>query len=268
MHEVCLVLEQLVDTLDDVPLAEHDFVPHRHKLVLHVCPQPVHEVYALVEERLEEFFLDIPPVGKHFPVEVLGEHAPHPFVPVVHVRPCEAECYDLARIVAQQVQLETVAPSHRAFPILGEPGEHLVEIPADVVAHGDHGTVDEGDAGTFPEGVQPHEKHHQQENPRCQLDEAVVRDGIRETVPHAPPDAAQVVVLEGAVRAEMVAHEYGHYLAFGQPAGAVPVPYAVLTHGGETQVLRKFLTQILVKLIDNTENLYNFVFGNHRLLIL
>ncbi len=153
MHEVGLVLEQLVYAFDDVPLAEHDFVPHRHQLVLHVGPQPVHEVYALVEERLEEFSLDIPPVGEYFPVEVLGENAPHPLVPVVHVRPCEAERYDLPGVVAQQVQLEAVAPSHRAFPILGEPGEHLVEVPPNVVAHGDHGAVDKRDAVTFPEGV-------------------------------------------------------------------------------------------------------------------
>ena len=83
-----------------------------------------------------------------------------------------------------------------------------------------------------------------------------------------PPDAAQVVVLEGAVRAEMVAHEDGHYLAFGQPARAVPAPYSVLSNGGQTQVPGKFPTQILVKLIDYTENLYNFVLGNHRLSIL
>ena len=135
---------------------------------------PVHEVYALVEERLEEFSLDIPPVGEYFPVEVLGENAPHPLVPVVHVRPCEAERYDLPGVVAQQVQLEAVAPSHRAFPILGEPGEHLVEVPPNVVAHGDHGAVDKRDAVTFPEGVQPHEKHHQQEHPWRKLYEAVV----------------------------------------------------------------------------------------------
>ena len=174
MHEVGLVLEQLGYAFDDVPLAEHDFVPHRHQLVLHVGPQPVHEVYALVEERLEEFSLDIPPVGEYFPVEVLGENAPHPLVPVVHVRPCEAERYDLPGVVAQQVQLEAVAPSHRAFPILGEPGEHLVEVPPNVVAHGDHGAVDKRDAVTFPEGVQPHEKHHQQEHPWRKLYEAVV----------------------------------------------------------------------------------------------
>ena len=174
MHEVGLVLEQLVYAFDDVPLAEHDFVPHRHQLVLHVGPQPVHEVYALVEERLEEFSLDIPPVGKYFPVEVLGENAPHPLVPVVHVRPCEAERYDLPGVVAQQVQLEAVAPSHRAFPILGKPGEHLVEVPPNVVAHGNHGAVDKRDAVTFPEGVQPHEKHHQQEHPWRKLYEAVV----------------------------------------------------------------------------------------------
>ena len=61
MHKVGLVLEQLVDALDDIPLAEHDFVPHAHELVLHVRLKPMHEMYAPVEKRLEEFFLDVPP---------------------------------------------------------------------------------------------------------------------------------------------------------------------------------------------------------------
>ena len=101
--------------------------------------------------------LDIPPVGEHLPVEMLGEDAPHPFVPVVQICSGKAECYDFPGVVTQQVQLETVAPSYRAFPVFGHACEHLVHIPPDVVSHGNHGTVHERDAGTFPEGVQPHE---------------------------------------------------------------------------------------------------------------
>ena len=57
----------------------------------------------------------------------------------------------------------------------------------------------------------------------------------------------------------MVAHKYGHYLAFGHPARTVTMPYAILPHGRQTQILGKFSTQILVKLIDNTENFYKSV---------
>lgn len=136
MHDVGLVLEQFVDALDDIPLPEHDSVPHWHEPVLHVGFDAVYEVYSPVEERLEEFLLDVPPVGEHLPVQVPGEHAPYTIVPVVHVCPREAEGYDLPGIVAQQVQLESVAPAHRPLAVLGQSREHLVEIPPDVVAHG------------------------------------------------------------------------------------------------------------------------------------
>ena len=174
MHDVRLVLEQFVDAFDDIPFPEHDFVPQGHEPVLHIGLETVYEVYSLVEECLEEFLLDITPVGEHLPVEELGEDAPHPSVPVVHVRPCQAEGYDLAGIIAQQVQLEAVAPSHRAFPVSGQSREHLVHVPPDVVAHGNHGAVHERDAGAFAEGVQLHEQHHQKEHPRRQFHEAVV----------------------------------------------------------------------------------------------
>ena len=103
MHKVGLVLEQLVDALDDIPLAEHDFVPHAHELVPHVRLKPMHEMYASVEKRLEEFFLDVPPVRKHFPVKLPCEHVPHAFVPVIHVSPCDTERYDVTAVVAHEV---------------------------------------------------------------------------------------------------------------------------------------------------------------------
>jgi hypothetical protein len=50
MHDVCLILEQLVDALDDIPFAEHDFIPHGHEPVLHIGLDPMYEMYALFEE--------------------------------------------------------------------------------------------------------------------------------------------------------------------------------------------------------------------------
>ena len=174
MHNVRLVLEQFVDALDGVPLSEHDFLPHGHEPVFHVGPDAVYEVYALFEERLEEFFLDVSPVGEHLPVEVLDEYTPHPVVPVIHICPCKAEGYHIPRIVAQQVQLEAVTPAHCAFPVLGQSRENLVHVPPDVMAYGNHSAVHEGDAAAFPEGVQFHEKHHRKEHSRHQFDKAVV----------------------------------------------------------------------------------------------
>ena len=72
----------------------------------------------------------------------------------------------------------------------------------------------------------------------------------------APSDTVEIVVLEGEVCAEMVAHQDGHYLAFGHPTRTVPMPYAVFPNGRQTKFFGEFVTQILVKFIDNTENLY------------
>ena len=51
---------------NDVPFAQHDFVPHGHEPVLHVSPQSMHKMYAPVEEVLENN-LTMSPVGETFP---------------------------------------------------------------------------------------------------------------------------------------------------------------------------------------------------------
>lgn len=96
------------------------------------------------------------------------------------------------------------------------PLEHLVEVAPEVVAHGNHRAVDKRDARAFAKGVQLHEHHHLEEYPWHQLHEAVVGNGIRELLPELPTDADKVVLLEGAVRAEVIAYQDGHNLALGQ----------------------------------------------------
>ena len=84
-------------------------------------------MYAAVKERPEEFLLYISPVGEDLSIKMFGKHTPYPFITIVNVSRCQTESYDLYGVVADEVQLETVAPSHRAFPIFCKTGKHLVE---------------------------------------------------------------------------------------------------------------------------------------------
>lgn len=240
MHEVGLVLQEVVDALDDVPFTQHYLVPHGHEPVPHVCPQSMHKVYTSLKESLEEFFLDVAPVGEYLSVKLFLKHLPHTDVPVVHVSPCETECYVLPTVIAHQVQLEAVAPSHRALTVLGKAGENLVGVPPEVVAHGNHRAVNERYPGAFAKGVQPHEQQHLDEHLWHEFYESVVRDRVRELAPHLTKDTVQVILLEVAVSAEMVADENGHYLATGEPTFTVPMPFDACGFGRQKQVFTHF----------------------------
>lgn len=92
MNKICLVLKQVVDALDDIPLPEHDFITHGHELILHVGFKSVYDVYSPVEHLLEKPFGNVAPVSEDLSEEVFRQHAPYASVPVVDVSPCETEC--------------------------------------------------------------------------------------------------------------------------------------------------------------------------------
>ncbi len=48
------VFQLVVDRLDDGALSRHDFVEHRHQLILHGCFQLGDELHIIGEERLEQ----------------------------------------------------------------------------------------------------------------------------------------------------------------------------------------------------------------------
>ena len=178
VNEVGFVLEQFIDTLDDVSFSEHDLVPHGHKLVLHVGLEPMYEMDSLAEE----FLLDISSAGKHLSIEFLGEHFPHPAIPVVDVCSREIKGYNLPRVVAQQVQLEAVTPSHGTLPVPGQPIEDFVEVASDVVAHRDHG-VDKRNARAFAEGIEFHEHHHLEKRSWHDFHETIVGNSVGKLLP-------------------------------------------------------------------------------------
>ena len=261
MHNLHRVLEQVVDRLDYVPLSQHHPVIEGHELVLHVAPQPRDQLYAVPEEEFEEPFRDVALIREELAVEPLGQHLEHFGVVVAHVCAREYKREDLAPVVADQVQFEAVAPSHRALAVSGHALEHLVGVTPEVVAHGYHRRVDECDARATAESPEVQEEHEGEEHAPLELHEAVVGYGVGEVGPQRATYEEHVVVLEVAERPEMEVQQYCHYLAVGQGGLPLPAPRPVLR---EEQPPGIFRLKMFAKLVNGTKYFRNFVFGSHN----
>lgn len=224
MYYIRLVLQQVVNALDDAPSPEHNFVPHGHESVLHVCSQPVYKMYPPVKEILEKSLLDVPSVGKDLAIKLFGEDSPYPFIPVVNIRTCKTKCYDFPTVIAHQMQLEAVTPSHGTLPVRSDVLENLVGIAAQVMTHRYHRRVNETDSAALAKALNLHKEHHVEEHARHEFHKAVIRHGVRETAGQMLLYIKEVVVFEIGERAEMVANEDCHYLTLAQLPLTVAVP--------------------------------------------
>lgn len=159
VNKVGLVLEQFVDSLDDVSFPQHDLVPHRHQFVLHLSLEPMNELDTLTEQALEEFLLDVSSVSEDLPKQDLCKHRSYPAIPVIHICSCKTECYHFTGIIAEQVQLESMAPAHGTLSVLGKAGKDLVVISSYIVTYGYHCAVNERYTRTLAESIELHEQH-------------------------------------------------------------------------------------------------------------
>ena len=190
----------------------------------------------MVEEVLKELLLDVELVGKHFAVERLGEDPPHPWAPVVYVCGSQAEGEHIAHLVAQQMKLEPMTPTHRPLSVLGKPIKHLVEFPSHVVAYGNHRTVYETNARALSKTLDAHEGHQVEEHAGHEFHETRVGHGLREVACQMLLDEEEVIVLEVAERAKMVAQQNGYDFALGHLPFAVSHALISLVDGCEMEV--------------------------------
>lgn len=163
MYQFSCCLEYLVDALNNVSLAQHDLVPERHKPVLHVGFDACDQMY---------------PVGKELSVNLLAQHCPSSPVLVADIGRCKTECYDFSPIVAEQMQLEVVTPSHRPLAVSSYVLEYFVGIVPEIIAHGNHRGVSVGDACTPAKGTELQDEHHLKEQAALQFHEAVIGNGL------------------------------------------------------------------------------------------
>ena len=73
----------------------------------------------------------------------------------------------------------------------------------------------------------------------------------------------EIVVLEISKRAEMVADKNGHDFTEAQSSFSITVRVFLVF---QTKIFLTFGCKIIAKLIHDTENLYNFVFGKTSLI--
>ena len=85
----------------------------------------MNEPDTLTEQTLEEFLFDVSSVSKYLPIENLCKYRPHSAIPVIYVCPCKTECYHFPRIIAEQMQLESMTPAHGTLAVLGKTGKDL-----------------------------------------------------------------------------------------------------------------------------------------------
>ena len=178
MHELRDVHELVVDRFDDRSLPQHNLVVVRHELVLHVGPQPCDDVDVVGEKPVEKRLGHVPLVRVKLSYDVVAQPVEHLLVPVVHVSPCEDEVQDLATLVADDVELEAVEPSHRALAPLGISLEHLVAPDPLVVAYRHACAVDEAYARALAEAAELEEEHHLYGHPCLKFHEPVVRHRV------------------------------------------------------------------------------------------
>ena len=172
-------------------------------------------------------------------------------VAVVGVGRGEAEGDDFRLVVADEVQLEPVAPAHSPLAVGGKPIEHLVHVSPDVVADGYHGGVHVAHAVASAERAHLQEEHHDEEHAALQLHKTVVRDCRGEQVLAAAEDVVDVEMLEALVAPDVEHQLHSHYLAVGHGRLAA----ATLLSGGREEVFLKFGVEILAEFVHNAENL-------------
>ena len=131
------------------------------------------------------------------------------------------------------MQLETRVPAHRSLSVLGKFIKHLVEFPSHVVAYWNHCSVDETNAHALSKTLDAYEGHQLEEHARHEFHETRVGHGLREVACHMLLDEEEIIVLEVAERAKMVAQQDGHNFALGHLPFAVSHALISLVYGGD-----------------------------------
>ena len=146
-----------------------------------------------------------------------------------------------------------MTPTHRSLSVPGKSIKHLVEFPSHVVAYRNHRTVDETNARALSKTLDAHEGHQLEEHARHEFHETRVGHGLREVACQMLLDEEEVIVLEVAERAKMIAQQDGHDFALGHlPFTGSHAPIS-LVYGA----MCRFLVNSASKFLQNSSNIQN-----------
>ena len=124
------VLQLVVDSLDQGPLAQEDLIGDSHQLALHVALQFCHQLDAVHKKPGEEALADVPIVTDQPAEDPLDEGSVPERLTVIDIARGEHKVQKLSPLAADQMQLEAIEPAHRALSPPDKSLEYLVEADA------------------------------------------------------------------------------------------------------------------------------------------
>ena len=151
------------------------------------------------------------------------------------------------------MKLETMTPPHRSLSVLSKSIKHLVEIPSHVVAYGNHRAVHETNARALSKTLDAHEGHQLEEHAGHEFHETRVGHGLREVACQMLLYEEEVIVLEVAERAKMIAQQDGHDFALGHLSFTISHALMSLVYGA----MCRFLVNSASKFLQNSSNIQN-----------
>ena len=149
MFDLSDVFQFIIDRLDYRPFAEQYPVIHWPQPVSHVAFQFGNQLYAVNEQFIEKIPADVAFVADKFAIDELHERLHFQRFTVIDISGSDYEIQYFALVIADQMQLEAVEPTQRAFAALGYAFENLVHMYALIATYTQQGAVHETDACTF-----------------------------------------------------------------------------------------------------------------------
>ena len=252
------VFQFVVDGLNERSLPEDNAVSNGHDLSLHVTLQLCNQLNTINKKPGKEFLANVSLVSDKSTEDPLNEGLVPERLPVIYIARRDHEVQEFPLFAADQMQFETVEPSHRTLPPLGESLEYIVGADALVPAHAQGGAVHETDARAGSHAASIHEQDERNHHLTLQLDEAVVGNEPREQIRHIPAYLIQVEVFKAFISAQMEQYHDGYHLGVGQPAVPMIPPLRLVPLGGKSVGLDKSVIYS-AEVIRHTENFSNFV---------
>ena len=143
------VLEFIIDGLYNSPLPGQQSVRHSHQRPFHVALEFCYQLDAVNEEALEEFLANISFVSNELAIKEFYEGPVLKRLAVIDIARSNHEAEHFSLLIADEVQLESEKPAHRALSPLGYTLERPVNMDTLILADPERRAVNEADTRAF-----------------------------------------------------------------------------------------------------------------------
>ena len=253
------VLEFIIDGLYDSPLSSQQSVRHTHQCPFHVAFEFCYQLDAVNEEALEEFLANISFVSNELAIQEFYEGLVLKRLAVIDIARSNHEVEHFSLLIADEVQLKSEEPAHRALSPLGYTFERPVNMDALILADPEWCAVNETDTCAFAQQHFLDEKGQGNSNLLLQFHKAVIRYQFWEQVAEMVGNMLQIEMLQATVARAVKQNHNHHDFCLGKSTITVIFPLFCLFNG----IFCHHCIIKFAKIICHTENFSNFVLGKH-----